>query len=101
MIGEFFSLMLGQRPVRFDGKSLRCLMSAETTLPVSFVRDLDQHHLARMALDKCYGIAVPQSANHSAFPMASDCTIFNRCRSISEYASGEGRLALREAGAKT
>jgi len=34
------------------------------------VRNLDQHHVARMALDKCCDIAVPRSADQVALPVA-------------------------------
>src|SRR5271165_4013466 len=57
------------------------------------VRDLDQHHVARMALDKCCDIAVPRSANQVALPVAWDRTIFNRSWSFSD---GYGILDLAE-----
>jgi hypothetical protein len=45
---------------------------------------LDQHHVARMALDKCYDIAVPRSADQVALPVTWDRTIFNRCWPFSD-----------------
>jgi hypothetical protein len=57
------------------------------------VRNLDQHHVARMALDKrCY-ITIPRSTDQVALPMAWHRTIFNRRRSL---ADGYGILDLAE-----
>src|SRR5215470_3071345 len=67
-------------------------MSAVTALGV-FVRDLDQHHVARMALNECCDITVLRSANQVALPVARDRTILNRCRSFSD---GYGILDLAE-----
>jgi len=93
MIGELFASVPGQRPVKFAGQSLRLLDERRDDAFGILVRDLDQHHVARMALDKCCDIAVPRSANQVALPVAWDRTIFNRCRSFSD---GYGILDLAE-----
>jgi Rrf2 family transcriptional regulator, repressor of oqxAB len=93
MIGELFASVPGQRPVKFAGQSLRLLDKRRDDAFGILICDLDQHHVARMALDKCYDIAVPRSTNQVALPVAWDRTIFNRCRSFSD---GYGILDLAE-----
>src|SRR6202035_4537096 len=63
MIGELFASVPSQRPVKFAGQSLRLLDERRDDAFGILVRDLDQHHVARMALDKCCDVAVPRSAN--------------------------------------
>jgi hypothetical protein len=70
MIGEFFARVPGQRPVKFAGQSLRLLDERRDDVFGILVRDLDQHHIARMALDKRCDIAVARFANQVALPVA-------------------------------
>src|SRR5690349_17436272 len=84
MIGELFASVPGQRPIKFAGQSLRLLDERRDDAFGILVRDLDQHHVARMALDKCCDIAVPRSTDQVALPVAWDRTIFNRCRPFSD-----------------
>src|SRR5258708_39111360 len=93
MIGELFASVPGQRSVKLAGQSLRLLDERRDDAFGILVRDLDQHHVARMALDKCCDIAVPRSANQVTLPVGWDRTIFNRCRSFS---NGYGILDLAE-----
>ena len=92
MIGELFASVSGQRPVKFAGQSLRLLDESRDDA-FGNIRDLDQHHVARMTLDKYCDVAGPRSANQVALPVAWDRTIFNRCRSFSD---GYGILDLPE-----
>lgn len=84
MIGELFASVPGQPPVKFAGQSLRLLDECRDDAFGILIRDLDQHHVVRMALDKCCNIAVPRSADQITLPVAWDRTIFNRCRSFSD-----------------
>src|SRR5215475_14363651 len=93
MIRELLASVPGQGPIKFAGQSLRLLDKRRDDAFGILVGDLDQHHVARMAFDKCYDIAVPRSANQVALPVAWDRTIFNRCRSFSD---GYGILDLPE-----
>jgi len=68
MIGELFASVPGQGPVKFAGQSLRLLYKRRDDAFGILIRDLDQHHVARMALDKGCDIAVPRSANQVALP---------------------------------
>ena len=51
MIGELFASVPGQRPVKFAGQSLRLLDERLDDALGILVRDLDQHHVARMMVD--------------------------------------------------
>ena len=51
MIGELFASVPGQRPVKFAGQSLRLLDERRDDALGILVRDLDQHHVARMMVD--------------------------------------------------
>ena len=93
MIGELFTSVPGQGLVKFTGQSLRLPDQRRDDAFGILISDLDQHHVARMALDKCCDIAVPRSANQVALPVAWDRTIFNRCRS---FPDGYGILDLAE-----
>src|SRR6478672_12867948 len=59
MIGEFFSSIPGQRSVKFTGQPLRLFDQRRDDAFSILVRDLDQHHVARMTFDKRCDIAVP------------------------------------------
>ena len=93
VIGEFFASVPGQRPVKFTGQSLRLFDQRRDNAFGVLVRNLDQHHVARMTLDKRCDIAVPGSADQVALPVARHGAIFNRCRS---FADGHGILYLAE-----
>src|SRR5665647_274108 len=68
-----------RRPlVSFAAAILRACASLRNDAFGVFVRDLDQHHVARMALDKRCNIAVARPADQVALPVAWDRTIFNR-----------------------
>src|ERR1700704_5879827 len=69
MIGELFASVPGQRPVKFARQSLRLLDERRDDALGILVRGLDQHHVARMALDKCCDIAVPRSATQVTIPV--------------------------------
>ena len=58
-----------------------CPVCARSGRSVILVRDLDQRHVARMALDKRCDIAVSGPADQIALPIARHSTIFNRRRS--------------------
>jgi len=85
-------------PMSATGKarlqSLRLLDQRRDDAFGILIRNLDQHHVARMALDKSCDVAVPRPADQVALPMARDRTIFNRRRSC---ADGDGILDLAEA----
>src|SRR3979490_2985807 len=93
MIREFLASVPGQRPVKFAGQSLRLLDQCRDNAFGILVRNLDQHHVARMALDKRCDITIPRSTDQVALPMAWHGTIFNRRRSL---ANGHGILDLTE-----
>jgi hypothetical protein len=93
MIGELFASVPGQRPVKFTGQSLRSFDQRRDDAFSILVRDLDQHHVARMTLDKRCDIAVPGPADQVALPVARHGAIVNRCRS---FADGHGILYLAE-----
>lgn len=93
MIGELFASVLGQRPVKFTGQSLRLFDQRRDDAFSILVRDLGQHDVARMTLDKRCDIAVPGSADQVALPMARHGAIFNRRR---PFADGHGILYLAE-----
>src|SRR6185436_3550765 len=65
MIGKLFASVPGQRPVKFTGQSLRSFDQRRDDAFSILVRDLDQHHVARMTLHKRCDIAVPGSADQS------------------------------------
>ncbi len=79
--------------VKFAGQSLRLFDQCRDDAFSILVRDLDQHHVARMTLDKRCDIAVPGPADQVALPMARHGAIFNRCRAFSD---GHGILYLAE-----
>src|ERR1700692_1152003 len=93
MIGKLFASVPGQRPVKLAGQSQRLLDQRRDNAFGVLVRNLDQHHVARMALNKRCNIAIPCPADQAALPMAWDCTIFNRCWS---FPNGYGILDLAE-----
>src|SRR5258705_13461233 len=93
MVREFLASVPGQRPVKFAGQSLRLLDQCRDNAFRILVRNLDQHHVARMALDKRCNIAVSRPADQVALPMAGDRTIFDRRRSLTD---GYGVLDLAE-----
>src|SRR5258705_13417774 len=93
MIGELFASVPGQRPVEFTGQSLRLFDQRRDDAFSILVSDLDQHHVARMTLDKRCALAVPGPADQVALPMARPGAIFNGCRSL---ADGHGILSLPE-----
>src|SRR6476469_7848368 len=72
MVREFLASVPGQRPVKFAGQSLRLLDQCRDNAFGILVRNLDQHHVARMALDKRCDITIPRSTDQVALPMA--CT---------------------------
>ena len=93
MIGELFSSIPGQRSVKFTGQPLRLFDQRRDDAFSILVRDLDQHHVARMTFDKRCDIAVPGTADQVALPMARHGAIFNGCGS---FADGHGILYLAE-----
>src|SRR3954451_16975455 len=93
MVREFLASVPGQRPVKFAGQSLRSLDQCRDNAFGILVRNLDQHHVARMALDKRCDITIPRSTDQVALPMAWHRTIYNRRRSL---ADGYGILDLAE-----
>ena len=93
MVGKLFASVPGQRPVKLAWQSLRLLDQRRDDAFGVLVRDLDQHHVARMALDKRCDVAVPRPADQVALPMAWDRTIFDRRWS---FADGYGVLDLAE-----
>src|SRR5258705_5570022 len=74
-------------------QSLRLLDQCRDNAFGILVRNLDQHYVARMALDKRCDITIPRSTDQVALPMARYRTIFNRRRSL---ADGYGILDLAE-----
>ena len=82
MIGKLFASVLGQRPVKLAGQSQRLLDQRRDNAFGVLVRNLDQHHVARMALNKRCNIAIPCPADQVALPMPWDRAIFNRCWSF-------------------
>ena len=95
MIGELFASIPGQRSVKFTGQPLRLFDQRRDDAFSILVRDLDQHHVARMTFDKRCDIAVPGPADQVALPMARHGAIFNGCGS---FADGHGILYLAEPG---
>src|SRR3981189_2588969 len=93
MVGKPLAPVPGERPVKLAGQSLRLLDQRRDNAFGILVRNLDQHHVARMALDKRCDITVPRSTDQVALPMAWHRTIFNRRRSL---ANGYGILDLAE-----
>ena len=93
MVGKLLTSVPGQRPVKFAWQSLRLLDQRRDNAFGVLVRNLDQHYVARMVLDKCCDVAVPRSADQVALPMAWDRTIFNRRWS---FADGYSVLDLAE-----
>src|SRR5882757_5497538 len=85
--------ILAQQSVKFAGQSLRLLDQCRDNAFGILVRNLDQHHVARMALDKRCDITIARSTDQVALPMAWHRTIFNRRRSL---ANGYGILDLAE-----
>src|SRR5712671_4257778 len=65
MIREFLASVPGQRPVQFAGQSLRLLDQCRDNAFGILVRNLDQHHVARMALDKRCDITIPRSTDQA------------------------------------
>src|SRR3984893_6099832 len=94
MVGKLFASVPGQRPVKFAGQSQRLLDQRRDNAFGVLVSNLDQHHVARMALEKRCNIAIPCPADQVTLPMAWDCTIFNRCWSLADR---YGVLDLTEA----
>src|SRR6478752_1944688 len=93
MIRELLTSVPGQRPVEFAVQSLRLLDQGRDNAFGILVRNLDQHHVARMALDKRCDITIARSTDQVALPMAWHRTIFNRRWSL---ANGYGVLDLAE-----
>ena len=84
MVCELLASVPGQRPVKFAGQSLRLLDQCRDNAFGILVRNLDQHHVARMALDKRCDITIARSTDQVALPMAWHRTIFNRRRSLAD-----------------
>jgi hypothetical protein len=93
MVGKLLAPVPGQRPVKLAGQSLRLLDQCRDDAFGVLVGNFDQHHVARMALDKRCNIAIPRPTDQIAFPMTGDRTIFDRRRS---FADGYGVLNLAE-----
>src|SRR3981081_4442177 len=93
MIREFIPSAPGPQTGQFARQWLRLLDQCRDNAFGILVRNLDQHHVARMALDKRCDITIPRSTDQVALPMAWHGTIFNRRRSL---ANGHGILDLTE-----
>jgi hypothetical protein len=63
VIGELFASVPGQQSVESTGQSLRLFDQRRDDTFSILVRDLDQHHVAQMTLDKRCDIAVPGPAD--------------------------------------
>src|SRR3954466_14047553 len=93
MVGKLLASVPGQRPVKLAGQSLRLLDQCRDDAFCVLVSNLDQHHVARMALDKRRNIAISRPTDQIAFPMAWHRTVFDRRRSFTD---GYGVLDLPE-----
>ena len=77
VIGEFFASVPGQGLVEFAGQSLRLFDQCRDDAFGVFVGDLDQHHVARVALDQRGDIAVLRSADQVTLPVAGNGAILD------------------------
>src|SRR3982074_3216288 len=93
MVRELLASVPGQRPIKFAGQSLRLLDQCRDNAFGILVRNLDQHHVTSMALDKRCDITIPRSTDQVALPMGWRGTIFIRRRPL---ANAHGILDLAE-----
>ena len=84
VVGQFLAAVPGERLIELARQFAGLFDQRRDDAGGIRIGDLDQHHVARLALDQRRDVAAPRASDEVALPMSGDGAILDRCRPLAD-----------------